>query len=539
MSSEHKLGIGIKKSYELEKMNWGDVNLIEAGGRFTIRSIRDYYKLNKKIKKQLKKHRLDSVLLKVKKLSLNYNKQDGLNLDFVSGIFVKYAVINCKMDDRLNEISVNEFRDIFMMLREYSTFDPYFESDRKVKDSLEVSSSLLLRMMGSQGRFDIRPRIMVGRTLYLFETMVENGDAPDFIDKLVKEKFKEKYGLSLLEFIKIGFILYAASKKQGGTNRSYFKKARKQSLPVPNDDTINKCLALVTCDSEQFMQFCEEIGLKTNHINVYEFNPLFSYPLIRPWVGSQNENQKDDRIIAPIPDLVIYRFTTGLYYQLFNSYRNKFSEAFGYLFEKYVGKLLKWSKLPGHILSEKDIQTYLPDYSGKRPDWIVICEEGVVLIECKATKYSQDMFEYGLDATKKSCLDQIKNAIVQMTEFESELPRLLEVLNINYSNLDVQKKILTFENLLGLNKGPFREWFDNKLKEEGIISNWDLFWAGYLEEAQPYLANGTNFYSFIKKLSINPYETMNELISSDETIRSTGVIFKTQNNFFDSLLEKI
>ncbi len=51
----------------------------------------------------------------------------------------------------------------------------------------------------------------------------------------------------------------------------------------------------------------------------------------------------NDRIIAPLPDLIPYRVSTGIYYEMFNEYREDFSRFFGHLFEAYVERLLKAS----------------------------------------------------------------------------------------------------------------------------------------------------------------------------------------------------
>ena len=40
----------------------------------------------------------------------------------------------------------------------------------------------------------------------------------------------------------------------------------------------------------------------------------------------------------------------------------------------------------------------------KVPDFIIFCGEGVILLESKSTKYSQDIYEQGLDAHSKACV---------------------------------------------------------------------------------------------------------------------------------------
>ena len=80
---------------------------------------------------------------------------------------------------------------------------------------------------------------------------------------------------------------------------------------------------------------------------------------------SEKELPFDDKFIAPFPDMVIYRVTTGLYYQLYNLYNEAFATHFGDLFELYVSKIINRLNLPGRIISEKEIDLILPIRSAK------------------------------------------------------------------------------------------------------------------------------------------------------------------------------
>jgi hypothetical protein len=303
-------------------------------------------------------------------------------------------------------------------------------------------------MIGSQARGDIRPHNMLGRTLFLYDEMVKKDEAPTFIKELVESKFEEEFGVPLLDFIKMGFLLFAKSKEQGGMTREYFEIARKENMPVPNDDIVKKCLEHVACDLDQFKKICGEQESKGEDLHAYKLNPLFEYPMVRPWGSSNRDKPQEDKFIAPVPNLVLYRFTMGLYYQLCKTFRGYFSTAFGELFEKYVGNVLEWCQLQGKVLTENDIKMYLPRYKGKKPDYIVFCDKGVILIECKATRYTQDMYEHGVKAEAKACIDQIAKAIIQMNEFETQVPSLSKACGFNYTNLKIQKVIITFENLV-------------------------------------------------------------------------------------------
>lgn len=506
-----------------------------------IHSIEDSKKLKNKIEMRIQNYRLDALLLKIHDAFLAENKKHNIflsekNPDFIVGMMAKFAMLNCSVYDGLSPIYDEELSVLFCMIKEYSIYDAEFEKERQLMVDLdERLASLLLRKIGNQARWDIRYHNILGRTLYLYNEMIKDKNAPIFIKELVNHKFEEKFGLPLHDFINIGFTLFAGSLRPGGMDREYFETARKQNMNISNDEIVKKCLEQIACDPNQFKKECNDKLLEED-FHAYKFNPLFKYPIIRPWKNGIQGKPKDDKFIAPVPNLILYRFTTGLYFQLFDIYKLDFSKPFGELFEKYVGELLVWCKLPGKVLTENDIMALIPKYKGKKPDYVIFCEEGVIFIECKATMYSQDMYEHGLKATKKSCIDQITKAIKQMNEFENQLPLISKLCGINYTDLKVRKVIISFDNFLGLNEGPFRNWIDRKKKEEGIKIDWQILGVEYLEEAQPYIAKGADFWSFLMDMDKKPFnKIIEEMKSKTGASYSDSILFKYQKKFFNEL----
>jgi len=50
---------------------------------------------------------------------------------------------------------------------------------------------------------------MLSRTLFLYDEIIKEDSAPKYIKDIVGPKFKEKFGLTLLDFIKVGAVLWA------------------------------------------------------------------------------------------------------------------------------------------------------------------------------------------------------------------------------------------------------------------------------------------------------------------------------------------
>lgn len=497
-----------------------------------IHSIADSKKLHDKIETRIRYYRLDAFLLKIHDVFLSESNQD-YNSDFIAGMMTKYALLNCNVYNGFNPVYDEEFSIIRRMITEYSIYDSDFENERKLMvDANTRLSSLLLRKFGNQGRWDIRHQNMIGRTLFFYREILDDDRCPTRFKELIKFRFEEIFGLSLLEFIRIGFLLFVWSKEPKGFNREYFENARKDQMSIPSDKIIKMCLKQIACSPHKFKKMCAADGALNEYNSAYEFNPLFEYPLIRPWENSDQKKPIDDKFIAPVPNLVLYRFTTGLYYQLLHNFK-WFTEDFGIIFEIYIGKLLQWYKLKGTVLSEDKIKELIPRYTGKIPDYVIFHDEGIILLECKATKYTQDMYENGLNAKAKSCINQISKGIIQVNEIEKQIPLISKAIGINCTDLSIKKVIVSFDNLIGFKDGPLRNWMDSENKKKGIAADWQIIWMGYLEEVQPYITKGANFWSFVSDFDEKPFDKIIEEMKSKTGAKySNGILYKYQKDFF-------
>lgn len=507
----------------------------------------DLEKLNRKIESRIRIYSMETLLLMIHDSYLA--ERNPPFPPFVAGMMTKYALLNCDVDsgypiyDREEPFTYEEeFLELRNMIYGYSAYDPELIQESILMKDRDKWASFILRKIGSQTRWNIPLHNMLGRTMYLFGELAKSNESPIFIKDLVISKFEEMIGISLLDFIKIGFVLFAGSNRPNGLTRNYFEIAREKKIPIPSDEIINKCLEQVACYPEQFKKLCQEYDLGEENLRAYKFNPLFLFPIIRPWMDSHLKEQKEDRFIAPIPELVIYRFTIGLYYQLFSTFKLDFSKSFGALFELYIGKILEWYKLPGIVISESDLSKYLPNYKGKRPDWIIFCNEGIIFIECKATKYSQDIYEHGISAKydSKGCVRQVQNAIAQLNEFETQIPLLCDACNLTHQKKEIIKLIVTFEQLLGLKKGPIRDWVEEDKKNEGYKMDWKLIWVGELEEIQPHISKGVNFWNFLTDFWEKDLGSiLKEMELKTGSSYAEGILYQYEKRIFDELLNNM
>lgn len=437
-------------------------------------------RLNGRIKNLIKRHGTDYLLLETHNALLQKKYPEYPDFIFVN--LVEFIMKYSKILNKPTPVSDKDFLELLRMTAEYSLNKTKLGKNDGSRPSDEDYASFLLKVIGAQSRWDdaINNHFPFYRTVFLYDELIKDRRSPEFIRDIMWTRFQEVFGVSFIDFIKIGFVLFSGSSKPDGLSRGYLKKAREQKMPIPDDDVIIRCLKQVVCDKKQFINDIDfkKLGL----------NPIIKYPLIRPWKNSDLETPYMDRFIAPIPGLVLYRFTAGIYHQLWNLYGLEFTTAFGDLFELYVNWLLGRYELPSKVIPEHQIEKY---YEGKKPDWVIFDDNGIVLIECKATQYTQSMYEHGIDSSSKGCISQLQKAIKQLDDFQSHIPDLCSKYDIINSDLPIEKIIVTYGHLPGLKGGPLRKFIDNK-------DDWSVIDIRELEAIQPYIAKGANFWKYLQ-----------------------------------------
>jgi hypothetical protein len=137
----------------------------------------------------------------------------------------------------------------------------------------------------------------------------------------------------------------------------------------------------------------------------YAFNCLRSYPLIRFDDGEHTV------IMCPIPTLLFWRFTSGLYYDLIGEPAS--ANEFGDGFQAYVGEVIaRACHRPLQTHAERE---YSVGKASKRSvDWIVVGEGAALFVECKSKRLSWEAKESltNLEPLERD-LDVLAEAVVQ------------------------------------------------------------------------------------------------------------------------------
>lgn len=139
-------------------------------------------------------------------------------------------------------------------------------------------------------------------------------------------------------------------------------------------DKVNMFLQHFCLDLQQIKEKISE-EQQYNDKFVYGFNSLRKYPLIKM------DHYGTPSIVCPLPTLLFWRFTAGLYYEICGA--KGFDNAFGPSFQAYIGKALSRALKKTKYLPE---EKYKVGKDQKRSvDWI-IDGDSIIFTECKARR---------------------------------------------------------------------------------------------------------------------------------------------------------
>ncbi len=247
----------------------------------------------------------------------------------------------------------------------------------KPQDKLDTTdlASLALRLVYQQFPLQEKPFYGFSRSIALYSQLSANRMLPN--GKSLTEAFGTLYGLNVLDFIRIGFLLYALSI----TDAPMFTLSNivDGRWPFEQED-VNVVLSRISADRKLFSDVNKQTRERDRAFAKYEFNLLLKYPIVA----------FESEYLAPVPALLLDRVTQGIYYDGLDNFseeghRNDFAATFGYVFEDYVGELLKAEYGPENVTPE-------PEYGGpgnkRGPDWIVIDGDDLLVIECRTSRLS-------------------------------------------------------------------------------------------------------------------------------------------------------
>lgn len=293
-----------------------------------------------------------------------------------------------------------------------------------------------------------------------------------------KSVFLDKTGITLEEFMAIGMLMYAAGLRHHTFPREYLENTEVALLrPYVTSDKLTAFLSVAGADFKSFRQMCLNEEREYPDAGPYQFNPLFSRPVII---------RKDGLLCLPVPRLAIHRVTRGLYYDLQEEFSelggNPFAEWFGHAFEDYGGLLLR------DTFGEKNVFPE-PRYGRSEiggPDWTIIRQDTALVLEFRSGRLHKRAKTY---ADYQEIITLLKRNIVETL---LKLPQKIEDLKSGKTGTPVVRDmryipaVVTYEPLYP--HGLMLQLIRQELSEKGMSDfdfelmsiedlEWLLAWA--------------------------------------------------------------
>ncbi len=420
-----------------------------------------------------------------------------------------------------------DIRNIVNISNKYYLADPItFDKDLHDKFMDENPVFLLLRVASSQFPFKPGRFSEFSRPALLFHEIPQQlKNLPGIPEFDLDSKFQAITGVSVIDFITIGFVIYSECRGNFSVSQDYFKKMRKKGINV-SDQSLRAVLNQLIADKSKFLEIYEKQKNQDRRFRMYDFNPLLSYPIIRPCQNKQFSTPDKDFIHAPVPELVASRMSSGIFYQMFNTYGTEFSEYFGFVFERYVGLVLEKCLLSQQLLSESDIRNFYPAKKGKAPDWIIVDGSTVLLFECKATRFSRAAQAIASEDSVNKSLAQVKKGLKQLASFISACQAKISELQKFHHCSTFKPIFVSLEPLFLINSEFFREYINTLLTAEGVTGlDWQILSIDELEALQPHITAGFNLSQVLDELRNKSFNDVHE-----------NLISQTNKSFADSFL---
>jgi len=200
----------------------------------------------------------------------------------------------------------------------------------------------------------------------------------------------------------------------------------------------------------------------------YRFNPLRQFPLVQPVV--QIDGVSPDGVLLPVWRLLYERVTLGVFHDLADHYNrgggdNPFRNAFGHVFQAYVGRILREAMTASDVVEE---WKYGPE-EVDTPDWIVVEGQRAAVIEVKHPALFLTTKQWGnVESLRADLLKSIGKAVRQLTKFQDAIARGVAGLD-RVKGLDLELVIVTFDRLHYANS-VVRDELENVTKELKLSS---------------------------------------------------------------------
>lgn len=283
--------------------------------------------------------------------------------------------------------------------------------------------SLMVRMYYEQMLgYQFNAKNLLSRNIILFNEIIKRVK-PKKIDDLF-DIFQKEFGLSISEYLIIGFAFFAGAKNKSTFSVSYLADSHISQLEgILSEKKVLSFLNIMSASLEEFAETdnAYNLGLDPAFTKT-RFNVLFKYPLLKIESIDNTNSYLMPNIIA-----YVYKTFGGLYW-IFHDYFEKstkhidFRMYFGEVFEDYVGIILKGIYGKNSVFPEISYKKM----GAKFVDWYVEKEDKIILFEAKAYQFallSRQTAEIDLLIKKElikiaEAVEQVYNKILDISKYD-------------------------------------------------------------------------------------------------------------------------
>ncbi len=418
----------------------------------------------KELRKYIRQFSVDSAL---RELSLqcaqleNHNKyitQDGITTHVLS--YLSMLAIECcreKSGRHFNTAALHSAVEIYWALR-----DPVLEELERIDKELmqvqeaaellvlsrakqEALEAFLIRQGLHAFHYQGEQRHLLPRTHMLLSTlwpMIESGQGISPTSDI-----RQIHGMEFDEITRYGQVFSGRASSDGMIIP--YTDSEAERIPSGLRDLFNQqklaeFLERFSIDLTTFRDLCKQI-MPTDDYDKYRFNPLIRHPIVRI-----PRKHGETRYYVPCIRLLHERTTEGLYHDLSDYYRDravgsqKFRNAFGLVFQAYIGRLLLEALGPTCVHAEwKYVRDGQPVDT---PDWIVVENNKAVIIEVKQSALFLESKKFG--KTENLARDLKKNvgaAVKQLKHFDTDIQKRLPGLSKLLNVAQFERLIITYD----------------------------------------------------------------------------------------------
>lgn len=295
------------------------------------------------------------------------------------------------------------------------------------------------------------------RALYLSCPVQANAQTPWSVSD-----FEREAKVSLDAFLRVSEKICSVFQNRMKADKAYLARC----LHLEDRRYLDSVLNLLAATRHSFKQAYE--GWKADDFRdvPYEFNPLLRFPIIVH--GSQ--------YWAPLPELVAYTATKGLYFYLIDTFGEPFQKWFGAMFSSYAANLFIKHLGRSLVLTESDERSL--GWQGKTNDFTLIIGSKAFLFECKTSalffdsKKTASIEAIAKDIRKNLANPKHRSGLFQLYDKVEAIKskKLPQSLNVHYEIVREFFPVLLIHDRIEYANHPqtFRNLLDAELRAAGI-----------------------------------------------------------------------